>query len=50
LFKQDSLVLTNKDKEKVFVKLDSSDAPRTAFLGAIEEVNIEKPGSIKTTL
>jgi cell division protease FtsH len=48
--KQDSLELINKDKEKFVTKLDSSDATRTALLGAIDEINKEKPNSIRTTL
>jgi cell division protease FtsH len=50
LIKQDSLELTNKDKEKFFTKLDASDATRTNLLGSIDEINKEKPGSIKTNL
>jgi cell division protease FtsH len=48
--KQDSLELINKDKEKFLTKLDASDATRTNLLGAIDEVNKEKPGTIKTNL
>jgi cell division protease FtsH len=50
LIKQDALELTNKDKEKFFTKLDASDATRTNLLGSIDEINKEKPSSIKTTL
>jgi len=48
--KQDSLELINKDKEKFFTKLDSSDATREKILGTIDQINTEKPGSIKTNL
>ena len=50
LIKQDSLELTNKDKEKFFTKLDNSDATRADLLGEIKKVNDEKQGSIKTNL
>src|SRR5215204_6576374 len=50
LIKQDSLELTNKEKEKFITKLDAGDATRTEILGEIKKVNDEKPESIKTTL
>ncbi|HEY8560749.1 MAG TPA: ATP-dependent zinc metalloprotease FtsH [Pyrinomonadaceae bacterium] len=48
--KQDSLELINKDKEKFLTKLDASDATREKLLGTIDQINTEKPGSIKTNL
>ncbi|MBK8149341.1 MAG: ATP-dependent zinc metalloprotease FtsH [Acidobacteria bacterium] len=50
LIKQDSLELTNKDREKFITKLDASDATRTNLLGAIDKINEAQQGTIKTTL
>jgi ATP-dependent Zn protease len=49
VIKQDSLVLTNKNKEEFYTKFDASDETRTTILNEIDKVNKEKPNSIKTT-
>ena len=50
LIKQDSLELTDKNKEKFYTKLDASDASRDILLGTINDINKETPSAIKTTL
>jgi cell division protease FtsH len=50
LIKQDSLELTDKNKEKFYTKLDASDASRDILLGTINDINKENPSSIKTNL
>ncbi len=50
LIKQDSLELTNKSNEKFFTKIDASDASRQILLSTIDDINKEKPESIKTEI
>ena len=50
LITTDSLELTDKNKNKFYTKLDTSNATRELIVGTIDEINKEKPGSVKVNL
>lgn len=50
LVKQDSVDLITQSGEKFVTKIDASDAARNQLLGAVDAINVEKPGSISTDI
>ena len=44
--KQNTVELTNKNKEKFYTELDSSDSSRDSIVNAVNKVNEENPDSI----